>query len=273
MATELNLDDYTGEFLKKVGNIEDFSREFLVKLAHVYEDTLVWTYYAQTTTFAKKVGLHEAWDVAGEMSRSNLRQVMPMARYVAPLGWDWKNAQYQAAPFDCQADDLTKEGLIKLIKTYWDQYLKVQNLWLDKWVAKVAQEEVWKLQADVYKLIVDYEYPKLAKLFQIKPNTVVNCIKLANLSIDGTSGYGGEWEVIDPDHVVLKMYKCEVLQKYLDEGLYPPERAWLNCKAEVDISENFFPGCKLDIKRPPPDLKVPPGEPFCVWTYTKKAKK
>lgn len=269
---ELNLDDYTGEFLRKVGNIEDFSREFLVKLAHVYEDTLVWTYYAWTTVYAKRVGLHEAWDVAGEMSRGTLRQAMPMARYVAPPGWDWKNPQYQAAPFDCQADDLTKEGLIKLIKTYWDQYLKVQNLWLDHFVAKMG-EEAWELLGEVYELIVAYEYPKLAKVCRIEPKHVIDYIKLANIGIDGTSGYQGEWEIINPDHVVLKMRKCEVLQKYRDEGLYPPERAWMNCKHEGLISRKFFPGCKLDIKLPPPDLKVPPGEPFCVWTYTKKAKK
>lgn len=273
MTTELNYDDYKHDFMGKVGNIEDFSREFLVKLAHVFEDTLNFLYYAQTTTFGKKVGLHAAWDVAGQMSRSNMRQMMPMARYVAPPGWDWKNAQYQAAPFDCQSDDLTKEALIRLIRSYWDQYLKAQNLWLDMWTKLVPQEEVWNLQPEVYKLIIGYEYPKLAKICEIEPKHVVDYLKLACISIDGTSGYGGNYEVINPDHVVLKMRRCEVMQKYMDEGLYPPDRAWMNCTFEQRISETFFPTCKLVIDLPPSDLRIPPGEPFCVWHFTKEAKR
>ncbi len=69
-------------------------------------------------------------------------------------------------------------------------------------------------------------------------------LKLAVLSIDGTLGYGGEYIVYNPDHVVLNMRRCEVLQKYTDEGLYPPARAWMNCTFEQRISAPFFPGCK-----------------------------
>jgi len=105
---------------------------------------------------------------------------------------------------------------------------------------------------------------------KIEPKYVVDYLKLACVSIDGTMGYGGKYEVIDRDHVVLKMRRCEVMQKYMDEGLYPPERAWTNCTFEQRISEPFFPGCKLEIKLPPADLKIPAGEPFCVWTYTRQ---
>ena len=269
MADELNYDDYKHDFMGKVGNIEDFSRDFLLRLARVFEDTINYLYYAQTTTFAQKVGVNAAWDVAGEMARGLMRQAMPMGRYVAPPGWDWKNAQYQARPFDCQTEDLTKPALIRVIESYWDQYLKAQNLWLDSWTKLVDQEEVWNLQPEVYKLIIAYEYPKLAKVCKIEPKYVVDYLKLACVSIDGTMGYGGKYEVIDRDHVVLKMRRCEVMQKYMDEGLYPPERAWKNCTFEQKISEPFFPGCKLEIKLPPADLKIAEGEPFCVWTYTR----
>ena len=270
MATELNLDDYTGPFLGKVGNDEDFSRELLVKLAHCYEDVLVFTYYAWTSVYGKEIGLHEAWDVAGELSRGSLRQVMPMARFVAPRGWDWKDPAYVVPPFECQADDLSKEGLVKLIPVLRDQYLKAQNFWVNEFVARVGEEKGWGLIPPVYKLIAEYQLPKLSKIFKIQPDSVINCIKLANMGIDGSSNYGGEWVIEDPDHVVLNMRRCEVLQRYADEGLYPPDRAWMNCTFEKLISENFFPGCEIDIKLPPPDLKIPAGEPFCVWTYTKE---
>lgn len=270
MADELNYDDYTHDFMGKVGNIEDFSRDFLLKLARVFEDTLNFMPYAHTTIYAKKVGIGTAWDVAGEMSRAVSRQVMPMGRFIAPPGWDWKNAQYQARPFDCQTEDLTKEALMRLIHTYWDQYLKAHNFFIDKWVTIIPEDEVWLGLPEMYQLIIDYEYPKLVKVLNIEPTHVVDYLKLACMSIDGTMGYGGQYEVINPDYVILKMRRCEVLQKYMDEGLYPPKRAWQNCTFEQRISEPFFPGCKLEIKLPPADLKIPEGEPFCVWTYTRE---
>ena len=37
---ELSYNDYTHDFMGKVGNIQDFSRDFLMGLARVFEDTL-----------------------------------------------------------------------------------------------------------------------------------------------------------------------------------------------------------------------------------------
>ncbi|TWB18357.1 hypothetical protein FBZ87_11686 [Nitrospirillum amazonense] len=267
--SELNYSDYTHDFMGKVGNIEDFSRDFLAELARIFEDTLHFQYYAHTAVYSKKVGVNAAWDVAAQMSRGPLRQSMPMARFIAPEGWDWKSAQYQAKPFDIQSSDLAKPALIRLIQSYWDQYLKAHNYWIDIWVKSIPEEEVWNGLPEVYEHIIAYQYPKLAKLFKIEPIHVVDYLKMAVLSIDGTLGYGGEYIVINPDYIVLNLNRCEVMQKYMDEGLYPPDRAWRNCTFEQRISAPFFPGCKLEIKLPPPDLKIPQGHPFCVWIYTR----
>jgi len=272
MAVESNLNDYKGEFLGKVGNIEDFSREFLVKLAQVFEDTQLFAYQAWAAAYGARVGFHEAWDLAAEISRSCGRQIMPMARYVAKPGCDWRRPEHQVAPFDCGTNDLTKEGLIRLIRTYWDQWLKFNKEWVECIIAAkaVSTAEVAHISEEAYKSIAAYELPKLARACQIQPEHVIDYIKLANLGIDGTAGYQGEWEVIDPDHVVLRMCECEVMQKYMDEGVFDTKKALWMCRNEAMISRAFFPGIEIDIKLPPPDLKVPPGEPFCVWTYTKE---
>ena len=42
MSSALNLDDYTRDFMVKVGNLDDFSRELMVKLLsliHISEPT------------------------------------------------------------------------------------------------------------------------------------------------------------------------------------------------------------------------------------------
>ncbi len=83
MTSELNYDDYTHDFMGKVGNIEDFSRNFLMGLARVFEDTLNFVSYAHVKTYSEKVGINAAMDVAAEVSRAGLRQVMPMAAGLA----------------------------------------------------------------------------------------------------------------------------------------------------------------------------------------------
>ena len=272
MATKLNYDDYTHDFMGKVGNVEDFSREFLVGLVRVFEDTQLFAYQAWATAYGARVGFHEAWDMAGEISRNIGRQIMPMARYVAKAGSDWKLPEHHVQPFDCVADDLTKQGLIRLIRTYWDQWLKFGMAWVQCIIAakRISAPDAAGIAEDAYKAICAYEIPKLAKLCRIEPRHVIDYIKLANIGIDGTRGYQGEWEVVDPDHVVFRVYQCEVLEKYMDEGVFDAKKARWMCRNEEMISRAFFPGIKLDIELPPDNLKIPQGEPFCVWTYTKK---
>ena len=84
MTSELNYDDYTHDFMGKVGNIEDFSRDFLLGLARVFEDVLNFVPYAHVKTYSEKVGINTAMDVAAEVSRAGMRQVMPMGRFKRP---------------------------------------------------------------------------------------------------------------------------------------------------------------------------------------------
>lgn len=51
---DLNYDDYTHDFMGKVGNIQDFSREFLLGLPRVFEDTLNFVPYAHVATSPKR---------------------------------------------------------------------------------------------------------------------------------------------------------------------------------------------------------------------------
>ena len=73
MTSEPNYDDYTHDFMGKVGNIEDFSRNFLLGLARVFEDTLNFMPYAHVKTYSEKVGINTAMDVAAEVSRAGMR--------------------------------------------------------------------------------------------------------------------------------------------------------------------------------------------------------
>ena len=67
---ELNYDDYTHDFMGKVGNVADFSRDFLVGLARVFEDVLNFMPYAHVKTYSEKVGIDAAMDVTAKVSRA-----------------------------------------------------------------------------------------------------------------------------------------------------------------------------------------------------------
>ena len=216
MVSELNYDDYTHDFMGKVGNIEDFSRDFLLGLACVFEDTLNFVPYAHVKIYSEKVGINAAMDVAAEVSRAVMRQVMPMGRYIAPPRWTGRT------PSTRPSRSTSRPGMIRLVKTYWDQYLKGHNYFIDQWTKIIPEEEVWLGPPGHVGFIIDYEYPKLAKVFKIEPVHVVDFLKLACLSINGTLDYGGEYIMYNPDRVVLNMRRCKVLQRYTDEGLYRP---------------------------------------------------
>ena len=175
---ELNYDDYTHDFMGKVGNIQDFSRTSSSALARVFRGHPELRPLCPCHDIQPE-GRHQCRDGCGRRGVPGRHAAGDADGRFITLRGDWKNAQYQAIPFDVQTEDLTKEGLIRLIKTYWDQYLKGHNYFIDQWTKIIPEEDVWLGLPDMYQLIIDYEYPKLAKVFKIEPVHVVDFLKLA----------------------------------------------------------------------------------------------
>ena len=197
MATR-EFNDLKHEFEGRVGHVEDFSREFLIKLVRVYEDTTFYGFNAWATAYAKRVGEAEAWDTASEISRGIGRQIMPISLRIASKGPTWGDAGLVARPFDCTVEFLTKEGLIQLCQTYQDRWLKHGNHWLDAVSRKIGMEEAGAVFKEAYALVGQYEIPKVAKAGNLEPKTVVDAIKVANMVIDASTGFGGSFEVNKP---------------------------------------------------------------------------
>lgn len=272
MAAELNYNDYKHPFMKKVANIEDFSRELLVKLAHSYEDALAHQPSAWCDATATLVGHNAAWDIAGKMYREGLwRPMLPQAVWAQPYGVDWKSFEHQAKPFQVDANDFTKPALIRYINSLQDQYVKCANMWLDYGIKLVGEEVGWnKICPLGMKNCVEYYMPSLSRVFDIPWEGAMNSIKLAAMSLDATKGYQGQWAVYSEDHVELKMLECEVLERYRDEGLYPPERAWHNCVFEEAMCIPYYRGVDfhIDLREKGELYDAPTQEkPYCVWVW------
>lgn len=115
-SIEAELEDYSAPILIQdlEFHLDLFTRKFLAKLASIHQDTLLFQFGSRTAALGKRVGERKAWDIAGEVQRTLGRQTFPASPFLDKIDG-----------FSLDLDDLTKPGLLKLIQTYWDQWIKV----------------------------------------------------------------------------------------------------------------------------------------------------
>ncbi len=273
---ELNLDGFDGPFTGQIGNFQDYSREFLIKLVKVYDDCTLFSYHAWATALAKHVGEERAWEVAGEIQRGVGRQILPFASHAKSEGPAWPGG-LTVDHFELTADKLSKDALVELCRVYQDRYFKMGNYWLDRIVPMVGLEKMGVVFIDAYNAIGAHIIPKLCKIGDFEIKSVVDAIKVANMTLDGNRSFGGDWEVIDDNNVKLHMRRCMIIDEFVPQGVYglgdqfDGAKMWeFNCRHEAWGASAFLPGVQLDIRLPRIDLKFEDGEPYCVWTYCKK---
>lgn len=273
---ELNLNGFDGPFTGQIGNFQDYSRDFLVKLVKVYDDCTLYSYHAWATSLARHVGEEQAWELAGEIQRGVGRQILPFSAHGRSEGPAWPDG-LTVTRFDLTADKLSKEALVELCRVYQDRYFKMGNYWLDKAVNLVGLEKMGDVFITSYNAIGAHIIPKLCKIANFEIKSVVDAIKVANMTLDGNRSFGGDWEVVDENNVKLHMRRCMIIDEYVPQGVYglgdqfDGTKMWeFNCRHEAMGASAFLPGVQLDIRLPRIDLKFEEGEAYCVWTYCKK---
>jgi len=273
---ELNLNGFDGPFTGQIGNFEDYSRDFLIKLVKVYDDCSLFAYHAWATALAKHVGEAQAWEVAGEVQRGVGRQILPFTSHAQSNGPAWPGG-LTVTHFELTADKLSKEALVELCRVYQDRYFKMGNHWLDRIVSMVGLEKMGDVFTNAYNAVGGHIIPKLCQIADFEIKSVVDAIKVANMTLDGVRSFGGDWEVIDENNVKLHMRRCMIIDDFVPQGVYglgdqfDGAKMWeFNCRHEAIGASAFLPGVQLDIRLPPIDLKFEEGEAYCVWTYCKK---
>lgn len=273
-SAELN--GFDGPFTGKIGNFEDYSRDFLVKLVKVYDECTLYKNHAYATALAKHVGEERAWEVAAEIQRGVGRQILPLSAQGRSEGASWPDG-LTVTRFDVTADKLTKEALVELCRVYQDRYFKSGTYWLDKAVNLVGLEKMGDVFITAYNAIGAHIIPKLCEIANFEIKSVVDAIKVANMTLDGNRSFGGDWEVIDENNVKLHMRRCMIIDDFVPQGVYglgdqfDGTKMWeFNCRHEAIGASAFLPGVQLDIRLPRIDLKFEEGEAYCVWTYCKK---
>ena len=273
---ESNLNGFDGAFNGNIGNFQDYSREFLVKLLKVYDDCTLYSYHAWASALGKLVGEENAWEVAGEIQRGVGRQILPFTSHAETRGESWPDGLV-VDHFEITADKLAKPALVELCRVYQDRYFKMGNQWLDAIARIVGPGKMGDVFIDAYNAIGGQIIPKLCKIANFEIKSVVDAIKVANMTLDGNRSFGGDWEVIDDNNVKLHMRRCMIIDEFVPQGVYglgdkfDGRKMWeYNCRHEAFGSSAFLPGVQLDIRLPPIDLEFEEGEPYCVWTYCRK---
>jgi hypothetical protein len=203
------------------------------------------------------VGERKAWDVAGEVFRTLGRQMFPVSPF-----------QDKVDCYSLDFDDLTKSGLLKLIRTYWDQWIKVGMYWVDRANELCGPQEAAAISEEAYSALTRYEMPKLADLAGVSLDHVVGYVKVNQLSIDCTQGYRSVKEIIDDDQVNVSLYECDVWGKLRDQGVFDDQKALNMCEREAGLTAILHGApqntCIMP-KKPEAGFKgVEPGEPICI---------
>jgi hypothetical protein len=256
------LDDYSAPILIQdlEFHLDLFSRKFLAKVASIHQDTLLFQFGSRAAALGKRVGERKAWDVAGEVYRALRRQAFPTAPHFSTVDG-----------FALDFDDLSKPGLLKLIRTYWDQWLKVGMYWVGQANQLCGPQEMVAISEEHYEAMCRYQIPKLAEIAGVYLDHVVGYSKANQLGIDATQGYRSVKEIITDDTVNVSLHDCDVWGKFREQGVFDDHKALAMCEREATLCSRLhgFPRNTCVIpKKPAAGFKgVAPGEPVCIMQY------
>ena len=256
------LNDYKGDFI--INDIEHhldvFSREFLIKVAKVHRDILTFAPAMRALVYSEFVGIRKAYDTLAMVMQGIGQHAFPVTPYNPKL----------TDPFHVQLEDLSKEGVLKLIKSQWDQHLKQQNVFSSAIMAE-DKELGWKVVDETYRQIGLYEMPKLAEVLGVGVDVALDMYKINQLSIDATTGYTREVEFVSRDVINQRLTKCDVWGRYMNEGVYNVDKAYHNCLGECSMCCHCYMGLPFSIPVIPdleinsnPETRLQTGEVYCV---------
>ena len=164
-----------------------------------------------------------------------------------------------SGPYDhnLRFEDFSKEFLIKLMYAWQRAYLRLSAIWYEAVMERFGMEAADNCNLEVWSKVGEKVVPKFAKLGNFELNTVLDSLKLCQLTPDshvGSEFFGGEVDVKSENHVVTTTTKCAVLEFFEKAA---PERMDYFCHVlEKQVMEKYFNNPKIRVT----PLKLPPRE-------------
>jgi hypothetical protein len=157
---------------------------------------------------------------------------------------------------DLKWEDFSKDFLIELMQLWQWAYLRLTRFWYEEVNERCGSETAGACQLAVWDKIAERVVPRFAKLGNIEPDTVPNCLKIIQLTPDGHTGRGylfdGDLDIKSDKHVIATTTKCRILEYFEKEA---PERIEEVCHIlEPQIIQMYMCNPKATVT----PLKLPP---------------
>ncbi|MFC1944042.1 DUF6125 family protein [Chloroflexota bacterium] len=173
---------------------------------------------------------------------------------------------------ELKCDDFSKETLITLLQEYARALLALDGFWNTAVRKRYGDEISLECETDAWLAYAPFIYPKFAKLLNIKTETVLDALKVWQMTPDGYQAAGQyqcDVEVKNENDVIFTINYCPQLQWFEKKA---PEQIIPICHhlEEPIMQADFDVICKgiqvIPLKLPP---RARQDEPACIWQFKK----
>jgi len=158
---------------------------------------------------------------------------------------------------DLKFEDFSKDFLIKLMYAWQRAYLRLNAFWYQAVMERYGSEEADRFNLEIWSTVGEKVVSKFAKIGNFELNTVLDSLKLCQLTPDshvGSEFFGGDVDIKNENHVIATTTKCAVLEFFEKAA---PERIDYFCHVlESQVMEKYFNNPKIKVT----PLKLPPRE-------------
>jgi hypothetical protein len=174
---------------------------------------------------------------------------------------------------DLKFEDFSKEALIELLKSYQIVFVGLMGMWNTVNRERMAAEEAFKLDADVYeKMVGKFELPLVTSAMNIHGDDVLTMLKYFQVAPDGAREglYEFNYDVKNRNHAILTFTRCPSLFYFEKKGSESDINSLCGAggveeRAFIEICRYFNPNMKCRA------LKLPPrkgkDDICCQWEF------
>ncbi len=174
-----------------------------------------------------------------------------------------------SCPFkpDLNLEDFSKDFLLKLITGWQFAWLRMADAWYETISQRFGPEAANECNLEAWTKVGQRVNPRLAKLANIKLNTVLDSLKLLQLPLDNNIGplYPVEYEIKNPNHVIMTILQCRSLLYFERDAPHLIEPTCYRLEEQVMKAYLVNPRIKVT------PLKLPPrksrDEAACIWEF------
>lgn len=174
-----------------------------------------------------------------------------------------------SCPFrpDLTFDDFSKDFLLKLTTAWQFAWLRMADTWYEAVSRRYGPDVANECNLEAWTKVGERVNPRLAKVANIKLNTVLDSLKLLQLPLDNNIGplYPVEYDIRSPNHVIMTILQCRSLLYFEREA---PHMMEPTChRLEEPVMKAYLVNPRIKVT----PLKLPPresrDEAACVWEF------